>query len=84
MFGNQEIFTVEEVNLMCIFDVQISRSVLITELINAKYGFDDEDLIGIAENALLKLEKMSDTDFAELKFYPIYDDDEQEVQTNGD
>ena len=71
-----ELFTVEEVNLMCIFDTS-SREQLITELTAAIGGFDEPELIEIAETALTKLSEMSDEDFAALDLYPEYDDAEE-------
>jgi hypothetical protein len=83
MFENKSRFTVEEVNLMCIFDTS-NRAALMTELAAATRDFSDEELLDIAENALTKLGKMSDADFAALTLYPEYNDyDEQEVP-NGD
>jgi hypothetical protein len=73
----EELFTVEEINLMCIFNTN-SRNELIFELIDAITDFEDDELFEIAQNALNKVSKMSDADFAALDFYPIYDDDETE------
>ena len=75
-----ELFTVEEINLMCIFNTN-SRNELIFELIDAITDFEDDELFEIAQNALNKVSKMSDADFAALNFCPIYDDDETEVDT---
>jgi len=74
-----ERFTVEETNLMCIFDTS-SRYTLIAELTAAVPEFDEPELSEIAENVLAKLEKMSDAEFSALELYPEYEDyDEQEV-----
>jgi hypothetical protein len=80
MLTNKEIFTVPEVNLMCIFNVS-DRETLMSELTAAMRDFSDAELLDIAENALTKLCKMSDTDFAALTLYPESGDydDEQEV-----
>jgi hypothetical protein len=75
MFINQDKFTVEEVNLMCIFEAD-SRTMLIGELTLALCGFYDDELTDIAESAVAKLEKMSDDEFAALKLYPVYGDDD--------
>jgi len=72
MFGDNEQFTVEEVNLMCIYDTS-SRAALTEGLTEAIYGFEDNELIEIAQSALSKLSKISDADFAALGFYPEYD-----------
>ena len=71
-----ELFTVEEVNLMCIFDTS-SRANLIGELATALPDFDEPEFIEIAVNALSKLTGLSDDDFAALDFYPEYDDYEE-------
>jgi len=75
-----ELFTIEETNLICIFDTS-GRSALIAELAAAVSNFEEPELTEIAETALCKLSKMSDTDFAALEFYPEYEDydEEQEV-----
>ena len=71
-----ELFTIEEVNLMCIFDTS-SRANLIDGLAMASPGFDEPELVEIAANALSKLNAISDDDFAALEFYPEYDDYEE-------
>ena len=71
-----ELFTVEEINLMCIFDIS-SRASLISEIVMALPDFDEPEFIEIAENALAKLNTLSDDDFAALDFYPEYDDYEE-------
>ena len=71
-----ELFTVEEVNLMCIFDTS-SRERLTAELTAAIGGFDEPELIEIAETALAKLSEMNNEDFDPLDLYPEYDDAEE-------
>lgn len=70
-----EKFTVEEINLMCIFNTS-TRALLLDDLIMAINDFDDEELFQITLTALNKVSKMSDTEFAELEFYPEYGEDE--------
>ncbi len=72
---NNNNFTVEEENLLCIFDTS-SRAALMDGLITAMPDFEEAELIEIAGNALLKLENMSDADFASLMFSPEYFDTE--------
>jgi hypothetical protein len=78
-----ERFTVEEINLICVFNRQ-SRDELISELISAITDFDtgneqsDSEMFEIAQRALDKVSKMSGADFAALEFYPEYGDGEQE------
>jgi len=71
-----ELFTVEEVNLMCIFDTG-SRDTLITELTAALPDFDEPELAGIAVSALAKLDGMDDAVYAALELYPEYEDYEE-------
>jgi hypothetical protein len=71
-----EQFTIEEINLMCIFNTS-SRSELISELIEAIDDFEDDEIFEIAQNALNKTSKLSNADFAALEFYPIFDDDDE-------
>ena len=70
-----ELFTVEEINLIGIFDTG-TRNALIAELIDATGFFEDEELLEIAVSSLEKLSQMSDADFAALGIYPDYGDDE--------
>jgi len=70
-----EQFTVEETNLICVFNTS-SRHNLISELTAAIPLFEEEELVEIAENTLAKLEKMSDLEFAALELYPAYEDSE--------
>jgi hypothetical protein len=75
-----ELFTVEEINLMCIFDTSTCGR-LISELTTAMVDFNtgdpqsDAELNEIAANALAKLSGMSDADFAALELCPEYNDD---------
>jgi len=77
---NQPKFTVEEENLICIFDTS-SRTALINEICAAMPDFDEPGLKEIAENTLKILNGMTDAEFSELSFNPAYfnDDDETEV-----
>ena len=75
-----DLFTVEEVNLICIFDTS-SRNALIESLTVAIQDFDEPELTEIAEGVRSRLSIMSDADFAALELYPEYEDyaEEQEV-----
>ena len=74
-----EQFTVEEVNLMCVFDTS-GRENLIAELTGAIGDFED-DMLEIAVSVIGRLSMMSDVDFDALELYPDYDvfGDETEV-----
>jgi hypothetical protein len=71
------IFTVEEENLICVFDTG-SRAALIADLRGVLPDFDEQELREIAEIALRKLETMSDTDFSGLVLEPAYVSDDRE------
>ena len=74
-----ELFTIEEVNLMCVFDTS-SRDALIAELRLCIPTIDEPEMTEIAESSLAKLNKMTGAEFAALELYPVYEDyDEQEV-----
>jgi D-lyxose ketol-isomerase len=75
-----ELFTVEEINLMCIFDTG-SKAALVAELTAAMAEFEDEELAEIAENVLARLNSISEAEFAALELCPEYEeyDDELEV-----
>jgi hypothetical protein len=68
-----ELFTVEEINLMCIFDTS-SREKLIAELTSAIGDFDDAEMLEIAENVLRKLSDMSDGEYFPLDLFPEYEE----------
>jgi len=61
-------FSVEEINLMCIFDIN-GRNDLITELRDSLRGVYEPDIREVYESTIKKLEKMSDVDFAEVGLY---------------
>lgn len=77
-----DVFTLEEVNLICIFSTG-NRPALITELLDASTDFEDDELLDIAISVLDKLARMTDEDFEALNFSPEYGDydiyDELEV-----
>jgi hypothetical protein len=77
-----EPFTVEEVNLMCIYDAK-SRLGLMDAIIDAMDDYEDDELLELAVGVADKLSKMSDADFAELNLCPEYgDDDDYEMGVN--
>ena len=58
-------FTVEEINLMCVFEGQ-DRKGMIAEIKNIIPHIQDNDMVELAEQVLGKLEAMSDEEFAEV------------------
>lgn len=75
---NQELFTVEEENLICAFFAG-GRAALIAELRAAMPDFDEPEMREIAQTALKKLDALTDAEFDAHIFSPAYDEDETEV-----
>ena len=74
-------FTVEEENLICIYDTS-DRAALINNINDAIPHFEEPELREIAESAVSKLKVMTDTEFSTLTLNPAYhgdDEDETEV-----
>ena len=73
-------FTVEEESLLHIFDTS-SRTALVSEIRAALPDFDEPELLEIAENALRKLESMTDVEFAAIRLSPEFDLEGSEEDT---
>ena len=58
-------FTVEEVNLMCVFEGQ-DRMGMVADIENVIPHIQDSDMVELAEQVLEKLEAMSDEEFAQV------------------
>ena len=58
-------FTVEEINLMCVFEGQ-DRSGMIADIKNVISHIQDSDMVELSGQVLEKLEAMSDEDYAEV------------------
>ena len=56
-------FTVEEINLMCVFEGQDRKS-MIADIKNVIPHIQDSDMVELARQVLGKLEVMSDEEFA--------------------
>ncbi len=56
-------FTVEEINLMCVFEGQ-DRTGMIADIKNVITHIQDSDMVELAEQVIGKLEAMSDEEFA--------------------
>ena len=63
----KNVFTVEESNLICIFQSD-SRTKVMEDINRALKHIDDTDMIELCENVLEKLVKISDEEFALLNF----------------
>ena len=64
----KDIFSVEEINLMCIYDTS-DKAVLIAELRSGLPDIYDPDMRDIYESAIDKLERISEDDFSDIGFY---------------
>lgn len=62
----KNLFTVEESNLICIFQSD-SRTKVMDDINRALKHIDDPDMIELCENVLEKLGKMSDKEFETLQ-----------------
>ena len=58
-------FTVEEINLMCVFEGQ-DRSGMIADIKNVIPHIQDSDMVELSKQVLKKLEAMSDGEFAKV------------------
>ena len=58
-------FTVEEINLMCVFEGQ-DRMGMVADIENVIPHIQDSDMVELAEQVLEKLEAMSDEEFAQV------------------
>ena len=70
-------FTVDEMNLMCIYDTG-TREGLIQELRTMRRYIesDQPDLLAMTDSVLEKLSKISDTAYAALDLIPDFDEEE--------
>jgi len=59
------LFTVEETNLICIFQSD-SRAKVIEDIHKAVGHIDDDDLVELSVRVVQKLEKMSDAEYVAL------------------
>ena len=58
-------FTVEEINLMCVFDAK-GRTELIEDIGRVLPHLDDRDMEELANRVIGKLQNMTDEEFAEV------------------
>lgn len=62
----KNLFTVEESNLICIFQSD-SRTKVMEDINRALKHIDDTDMIELCENVLEKLEKINDEEFTKVE-----------------
>ena len=58
-------FTVEEINLMCVFDAE-GRTELIEDINRVLSHLDDKDMEKLANRVIGKLQNMTNEEFAEV------------------
>lgn len=63
-------FTVEEINLICIFKSR-SRTKVIQDISEVMNYLVDDEMIELSSKVIMKLKNMSDEDFSELKFVAV-------------
>ncbi|MST59195.1 transposon-transfer assisting family protein [Waltera intestinalis] len=63
-------FTVEEINLICIFESR-SRTKVIQDISEVMNYLVDDEMIELSSKVIIKLKNMSDEDFSELKFVAV-------------
>ena len=70
-------FSIEELNLMCIYDTG-TRSGLMAglEKISTELAPEDAELAGLVQSALNKLSAMSDEEYGELILVPDYKEED--------
>ena len=72
-------FTVEEMNLICIYDYS-DRERLIEELRGSMSSVYDPEMLDIMHSVIAKLERMTDDDYADTGFYIADEYDEYNSQ----
>lgn len=60
-------FTVEEANLICIFEFR-SRTKVISDIKKAIKHLDDDEMVELSNRVVVKLDNMTDKEFAEMEF----------------
>lgn len=66
-------FSLEEINLMCIYDCT-TRSGLVDELEAAMEYVDDPEMLRLVEQTIDKLNRTTDTQFVGLPLVPAWED----------
>lgn len=74
-------YSMEEINLMCIYDYT-SRSALIDNLEEAAEYVYDPDMLKLIDQTIEKLQNTTDNEFAVLPLVPAWDDVETEDTFN--
>ncbi|MHB8964284.1 MAG: transposon-transfer assisting family protein [Saccharofermentanales bacterium] len=73
-----ENFSIEEINLMCIYDTG-TRNDLLIELENVLpiLAKDEAELSELIQTVIAKLRRMSDLNYSQLVFLPDYEEEDE-------
>lgn len=73
-----ECFSIEEINLMCIYDTG-TRNGLLIELENVLpiLAKDEAELSELIQTVIAKLRRMSDLDYSQLVLLPDYEEEDE-------
>lgn len=69
--------SIEMMNLMCIFDCS-DRAALIKDIEDSLPYIDDTDMADLMRQTVDMVEAMTDEEFAEIEFEPVWDEDEDD------
>lgn len=72
-------FTVEEMNLMCIYDTG-SKASLINGIVNGIDNADEPELLELMQNTVDKLKSLTEQEVLQISFSPAFSLDEYEEQ----
>lgn len=67
--------SIEMMNLMCMFD-HSDRDTLIGDIGNSLLFIDDSEMAELMRQTACFVGRMSDEEFAEIEFIPMWDDEE--------
>lgn len=68
--------SIEMMNLMCIFDCS-DRAALIKDIGASLPYIDDTDMADLMRQTVNMVEAMTDEEFAEIEFEPVWDEDDE-------
>lgn len=72
-------FTVEEMNLMCIYDTG-SKASLINGIVNGMEDAGEPELLGLMQSIVDKLNRLTEQEFLQISFSPEFGFEEYEEQ----
>lgn len=62
------LFTVEEMNLICLFNYFDGRHILLKQLTDELQNANESELVGVYTSVIAKLEKLTDETFSQMRF----------------